>query len=76
MYDSVRLDIEAPNQVSVVGNYTFYLNIWKVTLTVEPPCDSTYLKGNVDLGNVNVELDKELVLRVQFTEDDQSQSWE
>ena len=64
--DSSRLVIDAPNKVSVVGQYSFYLSIWKVTLTVEAPCDSTYLQGLKEAGHVNVQLDESVTLLVQF----------
>ena len=62
--DSSQLVIDPPNLVSVVGEYSFYVNIWKVTLRVEAPCSTTYLQGPSEAGVVSVTLDQEVTLRL------------
>ena len=62
--DSSQLVIDAPNLVSAVGLYSFYINIWKVTLRVEAPCSTTYLQGPSKAGRVSVTLDQEVTLRL------------
>ena len=59
----------------MVGTYHFYLSIWRVTLTVVPPCAANYLGGLESQGTVNLHLDEQVVLHVEFQEDDRGQSW-
>ena len=56
--DSSKLVINAPNYVSVIGEYTFYINIWKITLNVEAPCASNYLQGLEVEGHITVTIDR------------------
>ena len=68
--DSSQLVIDAPNLVSMVGQYSFHVNIWRVTLHVEAPCSTTYLQGPSEAGRVSVNLDQQVTLRLQFNDDD------
>ena len=43
--NSSFLVIDAPNDVDIPGNYIFSIGIWAVTLEVDAPCSSNYLKG-------------------------------
>ena len=58
------LEINAPNEVSAVGTYHFYLAIWRITLTVDPPCDANYLGGLEEQGTVQLHIDEKVVLHV------------
>ena len=68
--DSSQLVVDAPNLVSLVGQYSFYIDIWRVTLYVEAPCSTTYLQGPSEAGRVSVILDQKVTLRLQFKVDD------
>ena len=70
MQDSAQLVVDAPNLVSLVGQYSFYIDIWRVTLHVEAPCSTTYLQGPSEAGRVSVILDQQVTLRLQFKVDD------
>lgn len=56
--ESYELVIKPPNYVRIVDNYSFYLNVWPITLTVLPPCDSKNIQG----------LDEEGVLTLTLSE--------
>jgi hypothetical protein len=43
--NSSFLIIEAPNDVNIPGMYKFWIGIWAVTLEINAPCSSNYLKG-------------------------------
>ena len=62
--DSAQLVVDAPNLVSLVGQYSFYIDIWRVTLHVEAPCSTTYLQGPSEAGRVSVILDQQVILRL------------
>ena len=48
----------------VNGEYSFYINIWRITLNVEAPCMTNYLQGLSEEGRVSVSLDEEVTLRL------------
>ena len=74
--DSSLLVIDAPNDINIPGNYTFWVSIWEVTLQVEAPCSTNLLIGPAQSGFVAVYIDELIVLVVDFEIDDKQQSWE
>lgn len=65
----------------MVGDYSFYINFWKVTLTINAPCSANYLTSEdlIELGQVSmlkVMLDVESRLMVKFRLDDNGETWE
>jgi len=74
--DSAFLVIDAPNEVTVPGTYSFYIGIWEMTLEVNAPCTSTYLQGLTEQGRIAAYIDELIVLVVAFELDAKEHSWE
>ena len=74
--NSSFLVINAPNEITVPGNYRFFVGIWEVTLEIFAPCSSNYLEGLEEEGHVAVYIDKLVVLTIAFELDDKRHSWE
>ena len=73
--DSSSLVIDAPNDVTIPGEYKFWVSIWEVTLEIVAPCNSTYLQGIKEEGHTVLYIDEMVVLGVAFQLDDKMQSW-
>ena len=74
--DSSSLVINSPNDISIPGEYKFWISIWEVTLKIAAPCNSTYLQGIKEEGHTVLYIDEVIELVVAFQLDDKSQSWE
>jgi len=74
--NSSFLVIDPPNNVNIPEKYQFFIGIWKVKLEVNAPCNSNYLEGLKEQGQVSVYIDETVELSVAFELDDKQQSWE
>jgi hypothetical protein len=43
--NSSFLVIDPPNDVNILGEYQFFIGIWKVTMKIDAPCSANYLRG-------------------------------
>ena len=75
LVDSSSLVIDAPNDVHAVGDFSFFLNFWEVSLRVLAPCNSTYIQGPQEQGHVSLYVDELVDLVVKFEADAKGQSW-
>jgi len=67
--------ITAPNDISVVGNYTFLLNDWQVRLAVEAPCNSSYFVELQEQNQLTVYLGQKATLTVDHHKDILRRPW-
>ena len=67
--------IDAPDEISVVGEYHFLLNDWAMKLEIAAPCNSTFING-VEKNVVRVDLDDEVTLTLQYEDDRKNSTWE
>lgn len=67
---SFELVVSPPDLVSNVGQYTFKLLIWSVTLTVVGPCDTKSLEGLDDNNVLTISLSEVVQLHSKTMKED------
>ncbi len=62
--------IDAPNLVSIVGDYTFLVNNWEVTVIILARCEAGYLRGLDVQGFLSVRVDESVTTYFDFDHDE------